>query len=239
MKIKIKFVLLLILCFTALSAEEFSLSIRYLGIKIVNVKMEDQDSVLTISANSTTLASIAAKMNNIYQIEYENNYLPKNYRKLIKQRNYIEDRITEYRRERSIANRISKLDNNLNCSYPIHKETRDFFSSLFYLRNNLNRHEGIIWLDANKLLWKAKYEIIGKEEINTKIGKLESYKVKLTFDKYSQSEKERSDMLTNNLVDEDDILYFWFSAGERKIPLKAIYSMKPFPVTWKIESYHE
>jgi len=97
--------------------------------------------------------------------------------------------------------------------------------------------KGEIWLDANALIWKAKYEITGKEELNTELGSLEAIKVKFTFKQISKGEKENSDMLTNNLVNEDRSLLFWFSNDERKIPLKSKFLMKPFAVTWKMEKY--
>ena len=46
-------------------------------------------------------------------------------------------------------------------------------------------------------------------------------------------------MLTNNLVDEGKHLLFWFSDDEKRIPLRAEFNMKPFPVVWELENYEE
>lgn len=61
--------------------------------------------------------------------------------------------------------------------------------------------------------------------------------MELTFVQISSGEKENTDMLTNNLVNEEKSLLFWFSDDERHIPLKAKFVMKPFSVLWKLESY--
>jgi len=46
-------------------------------------------------------------------------------------------------------------------------------------------------------------------------------------------------MLTNNLVDEKKELFFWFTDDGRKIPVKAKFTSKPFPVYWTLENYEE
>ena len=46
-------------------------------------------------------------------------------------------------------------------------------------------------------------------------------------------------MLTNNLVNDEKSLYFWFTADEQHIPVKAKFAMKPFPVIWKLDSYKD
>ena len=61
----------------------------------------------------------------------------------------------------------------------------------------------------------------------------------MKFFNYLNDEKERSDMLTNNLVNEERSLVFWFSDDEQRLPLKAKFKMKPFAVVWKLNSYTE
>ena len=240
MKLKIKLIVLsLILFATFTSAEEIELAIKYLGISVVKVKMTTFDNNITVHARSTSIANIASKMDNFYIIDYIDDYLPEKYTKKINQRKYAEDRETIYNREIREAKRTSLLDPAKNCEYPINKASRDFFSSLFFLRNAVDNNEGEIWLDANKLIWKAHYKKIGEEIIKTPLGKLNSIKVQINFEKISNQDEERSDMLTNNLVNEKKPLIFWFSDDERRIPLKAKFIMKPFSVIWKIENYKE
>ena len=240
MKLKIKLTIIFLIIFiTFLSAEEIELAIKYLGISVVKVKMINVDNRLIVHAISTSIASIASKMDNLYIIDYTDNYLPTKYIKKINQKKYAEDRETIYNREIRKAERTSFIDPEKSCEYTINEKSRDFFSSLFFLRNAIDSNEGEVWLDANKLVWKAHYKKIGEEIIKTPLGKLNSIKVQISFERISNQEKERSDMLTNNLVNEEKSLIFWISDDERRIPLKAKFIMKPFSVVWKIENYKE
>ena len=231
------FFILFILIFFSLQAEKIHLSIRYLGLKVVNIVMEDSENQISIYGQSTSLANIAAKLDNYYLVEYDSDYLPIKYSKKIVQKNYFEDRITYYNREKSYAEMISFLDSSKSCEYEIKPSTRDFFSGLYYLRNQ--EKSGEMWVDANQIIWKITYEFIGKETVNCAIGKVDARIVKITCKKYSDEKPKRSDMLTNNLVNEKNALYFWFTDDEQSIPVKAKYSMKPFSVIWKIESYEK
>ena len=231
------FFILFILIFFSLQAEKIHLSIRYLGLKVVNIVMEDSENQISIYGQSTSLANIAAKLDNYYFVEYDSDYLPIKYSKKILQKNYFEDRITYYNREKSYAEMISFLDSSKSCEYEIKPSTRDFFSGLYYLRNQ--EKSGEMWVDANQIIWKITYEFIGKETVNCAIGKVDARIVKITCKKYSDEKPKRSDMLTNNLVNEKNALYFWFTDDEQSIPVKAKYSMKPFSVIWKIESYEK
>ncbi len=222
-----------------LLAEIFNLSIKYLGVSVVKVSMVNEDSTLMVKAKSTFIASIASNMDNSYKSVYSGNYLPNIYEKHIDQGDYFEDRTIEYNRQTLTAERISNISTDRNCEYSINSESRDFFSALFYLRKAIDEPAGELWVDANKLIWKVKYSIVGKEEISTKFGKRSAIKVKMNFKNYLNGEKERSDMLTNNLVNEERSLLFWFSDDEQRLPLKAKFMMKPFAVVWKLHSYTE
>ncbi|MCK4311353.1 MAG: DUF3108 domain-containing protein [Candidatus Cloacimonetes bacterium] len=242
MKLKIKFlslIFLFILIYSFLNSEQIDLSIKYLGIKVVKVRITDINNILEIRAKSTSIASIASKMDNLYLSEYSDNYLPLRYEKKINQKKYVEDRITLYNRENLTANRTSYIDPDKNCEYSIKSTSRDFFSALFYLRNTIDLNQGYMWIDANKIIWKAEYRILGNEILKTPLGKISTIKVEITCFKISPGSKERSDMLTNNLVDEEKSLFFWFTDDEKRIPVKAKFAMKPFPVVWKLEAYQE
>jgi hypothetical protein len=228
---------ILLLTPVLLLAETFDLSIKYLGITAVKVSIINKDSVLTINAKATPIASIASNMNNSYKSIYSGNFLPVKYQKLINQGDYYEDRIIKYNRDMQTAKRLSNISPDRNCEYSINPESRDFFSALFYLRKALDEPSGELWVDANRLIWKVNYKVIGKETISTKLGKIQTIKVELNFINYLDKEKERSDMLTNNLVNPDRVLIFWFSDDDQRLPLKAKFMMKPFAVVWKLNSY--
>jgi hypothetical protein len=220
-----------------LPGEQLHLTISYIGLPVVNVEMTDDGSQITVKAKATKIASIAAKMDNTYISHYSENYLPITYKKKINQKDYYEDRITEYFRSTSRARRTSFLDDSVNFEYPITPNSRDFFTSLYYLRTVCEQPYGELYLDANSLIWKAEFRNRGNEKINSPLGKINAIKIELTFNKISQAEKENTDMLTNNLVTEEKSLVFWFSDDERHLPLQAKFMMKPFAVVWKLENY--
>ncbi len=226
-----------------LFAETFDFVIQYLGIPVVDVTMKKEifnnQIFIETHAKSRGLASHLADMDNYYSTICDSLLLPISYSKQINQKNYYEDREIIYERNSLIASRRSKISVDKNADYEIHLESRDFFSSLFYLRENLTDSILIMHLDANKLVWKAKCSFICKERIDTIFGEIETKKIEIVFSKISQEKKERTDILTNNLVEEGNILYFWFTADYRKIPVKAEYQRKPFSVIWKLKRYRE
>lgn len=220
-------------------AENLNLYIKYLGIKMVNVNITDLDNKIITKAKSVGIAGMASKMDNEYICSYDFDYLPTNYTKHIKQKDYFEERSTDYLRDKKIAVRTELNSSNEIVEYKINTLSRDFFSALFYLRTIEDLASGSIWLDANRSIWKAHYKLMGSEKIKTIFGKKAALKVKFSFEKISKLPKENTDMLTNNLVDEGKHLLFWFSDDEKRIPLRAEFNMKPFPVVWELENYEE
>ena len=217
--------------------EKIYLSLQFVGIKMVKAVFEEKANVIEISAKSTPLASISTKLDNKYIIEFEDEYLPRKYTKKIKQSDYSEDRFTIYDRTNLSAKRVSLLDSTKNCVYDIQPKVRDFFSALYFLRKNFRKGDGELILDGNRVLWKASYKILGIETINSVLGKLETVKIRIDFKKISPQEKERSDLLTNNLVNEKKHLFFWFTNDDKGIPVQAKYPVSPFYITWKLEKY--
>lgn len=220
-----------------LFSESFNISISYLGFTAVKVDIQDEDSTLSVHAKASLIASIASNMNNKYISYYQEDYLPFNYKKYIDQGDYFEDRIIDYNRSELTAVRTSNISPEKSCEYQIKADSRDFFSALFYLRKALDKPAGSFFVDANRLIWKVNYEIIERETIRTKLGRKKAIKVRMNFSNFSGEAKERTDMLTNNLVDENRELIFWFSDDELRLPLKAKFMMKPFAVVWKLKNY--
>ncbi len=231
-------ILLLSISHQAANAERLHLSIRYLGIKVADVKISDKQNLLHVHAKATGIAGFASSMDNTYSSYYKADYLPETYRKEINQKNYSESRLIYFDRSSLIARRISNISTNRNKEYPILPESRDFFSGLYYIRNNLE-NPGSIILDANGLIWEAQYKVSEKEIISSQLGRQEVYKVEIRFYQLSSDKKERSDILTNNLVHEDNELSLWITSDDRRIPLRARYNRKPFPVYWQLESYEK
>ena len=221
-----------------LYSETLQIQIRYLGLTVVNVSMLHEDQEIVVSAKATGLAKIAAKMDNIYQIKYRNNFIPYSYEKIIDQGDYFENRITFYDH---VLNHATEFDTLVDSThhYNILPDCRDFFSALFFLRTQIDSlQSGTFWLDANNLMWEGKWEFQSVESIHFQTKKIEAKKIKLEFKKESDKKSNRSDMLTNNLVSEDHALFLWFSK-EDKIPVKAKFKMTPFSVSWIVIDYEK
>lgn len=236
MKISRIVLVLLLIVPLFLQAEKMVVAIKYLGIKAVHVDIEQDSTGMSVHAKATSIASIASKLNNYYYTSYEGNEYPVSYEKNINQKDYSEKRVIKYNRDLQIATRTSLLDSTLTKSYSIHKDALDFFSALLKLRYT-NEDEGDLWLDANGLPWKAHFTFLEKEKIRTFEGKQNCLKYKIDFTNITGRETERSDMLTNNLVSEENSLYIWFTDNEQRLPVKTMFKMSPFSVVWKMESY--
>lgn len=228
---------LLLFAASVLCAERLDLSIRYLGLPVVRVRMTYADSTLRVHARATAVASIAAKMNNYYTSIMADDFLPKMYSKRINQKDYHEDRDILYHRQKGYAERTSRIDSSRSNTYPIATNCRDFFSALYYLRT-LNQDAGSFCLDACGLMWDASYTVTERTTMKSTLGKRNVRKIELNFTQRGTGEKERSDMLTNNLVS-DRTLYFWLTDDNEAIPVKAIFEMSPFSVTWRLDSYEK
>lgn len=234
---KIRLLLFLLLATTMLGAERLELSIRYLGLPVVRVNMTYADSTLRVHAKATAVASIAARLNNYYTSIMADDFLPRIYSKRINQKDYTEDRDIMYHRNHGYAQRTSRVNDSRNSTYRIDPACRDFFSALYYLRT-LKPDAGSFCLDACGLMWDASYRVTERTTMNTAAGKRKVRKIEMNFTKRENKEKERSDMLTNNLVS-DRTLYFWLTDDSDAIPVKAVFKMSPFSVVWSLDSYEK
>lgn len=210
--------------------------IHYLGVNAVNVVFNVVNKELEVSAHSTGVTEVLSDvLNNHYYISWQNNYLPIEYKKVIQQSKYRENSVVEYD-QKALKAEFHDLLKNKQITYSMNNPSRDFFSALYYLRE-CNKETGYIYLDANRCLWRTKYEYVKNEKLSTALGKVNTRKMHLTFEKLSSKPKEKSDMLTNNLVNEKNDLYFWFTEDSRNIPVKAEYQRSPFSVYWVLTGY--
>lgn len=226
-----------------LCSEIINFNLNYLGLKFVDVKMKKtkrkDENIIRVDTESTAMAGLIYKMNNTYISTMSEDLLPFRYEKIVDQGDYFENRTIFYKREKEIAQRKSLLNPNKNKEYKIEPYTRDFFSALYQLRKIAHKDSGTIWVDACGLIWKMQFSNFGTDEIKTIFGKKKAYKLKINFVRFSEKEKERSDIFTNNIVNEKNTLIMWISLDENRIPLLAIYKRKPFPVKWKLTKYEK
>jgi len=92
-------------------------------------------------------------------------------------------------------------------------------------------------IDAAGKIWTLSSRFLGTETIRTNIGRLQTDMIEISFTPVDDVVRLRSDILTNNLVSENNRLLLWFTNDERQIPVRAAYVMQPFNVSWTIRSY--
>ncbi len=236
---KYKILIVLLFMIFHLYGEKLKFSIQYLGISVANVQFLYNNHSLQVEATSSGITKfLADKLDNHYQIEFEDNCLPSVYKKIINQDKYKENSVTKYHRSDKNAVYFDSLTQYSN-QFLIENETRDFFSALSYLRKTDLNNKGNISIDSNQILWKAQYHKIGIEENSSIFGKIKTAKVQIKFIRIDHKKKKKSDLLTNNLVNEKNVLFFWFTDDDKQIPIKAEYVTFPFSVTWVLTDYEK
>jgi hypothetical protein len=239
--IRLRITALLFVLFAVLKAETIHFTIDYMGLSVANIRFEnerlEEGSLLTVNASSTRLSSVfAISFDNVYEILSDSLFLPVVYSKNIDQRNFKEISQTMYcfmELEADFHDTVSGKRHN----YRINDDTRDIFTALFYMRT-LDLRENISFsIDAAGKMWTITSRFLGTEQLRTTIGSFMTNRVEISFEQYDDTRGLRSDILTNNLVNEDNRLIFWFTDDERQIPVRASYNMRPFNVNWTIRNY--
>ena len=217
---------------------QFSFAIRYLGMKVANVKVSDvrQNSAgrIEVEANSVSFGNLLFKINNTYTIDYQDHYNPQKYTKLIRQKNYAGKKTTVWVYQ---TNRIETWVNDQQTNNLLYDDvnSRDFFSALLFIRemNIVDHNQQVVLVYANNNNWQANIALIGRD----RIGRRNALKYRIEFEKISDYATQRSDVLTNNIVKEENALFLWFSDDDERLPLQAEYESSPFSVFWTLERY--
>ncbi len=228
---------LLILSCNFLWCEKLNFKIKYLGLSIIDISFNNEvkDSLISIRAKSTGIAGALYDVDNKYDIYYKGNLLPVTYRKSISENGYREDRLIKYDRNSNLAVR-ENLQDNTEKSYCIADESRDFFSSLMLLRKTTS-DSGMFMIDAAGKNWQVSYKNAGSEKVKSCLGKKKTCKYELSFKPVDDKKKEKSDLLTSNIVNHKRYLYFWFTDDKNRIPVKAKFTSEPFAVSWILKDY--
>ncbi|MBW6516217.1 MAG: DUF3108 domain-containing protein [Candidatus Cloacimonetes bacterium] len=216
---------------------QFTFAIRYLGLKVADVRLNDtrtqNEGRIDVIAKSVSLGNILFKINNKYSVEYQRDYIPYSYSKSIEQKNFTQEKTTLWF---PLEKRMEiKVDNTLASHFHYEEEQfHDFFSALLYIRDHIvSKEPQDIYIYANSNFWVAQISKLGED----KIGKRNTIKYSINFQQSSNNQKQRSDVLTNNIIKEDNTLYLWFTDDDERLPLQAEYDTSPFSVFWTLESY--
>jgi len=243
-------IFLLSSCFY-LFAEKLSFDIDYLGFNVATVEMSisidehetifDNNSnfkIMVYSKSSRFIDFFTHSYENLYTVYSDAHLRPLKYIKDIKQKNFLEKAETLYSFEEHEAIYFESISDREH-NYMILDDTKDFFSALYYIRS-LNLKEDINFsIDVAGKIVLVSCQYIKSESLRTNIGTFQTNKVELTFKWYDNVRKMRSDILTNNLWQQENKLNFWFTNDKNQIPVKAQYVMKPFNVNWNIKGYKE
>jgi len=239
LKIILKKISLVCICLSLalchLIAESMSFNINYLGVSVAKVNMSVNKDVLLIKAKSTDITNfLSDSIDNTYKITFNDSFLPLTYEKNIIQAKYKEKSITAYNYDNAS---YKDLNANTIYEYQIKPNSRDIFSALIHLRRLNLKKDHTMNLEVNRNLWQVKSTFMKIEKVNTILGKKDCLLVKLDFKKTNINNNSKSDILTNNLVNENNSLYFWFTDDDQRIPIKAKYEMSPFSVIWLLTNY--
>jgi len=242
--VKLFIITFFMLCFTCFLGgqgyEVIDLNIEWQGMKVAGVKIEhnytESDHQIKVSAKSSFLANLFTfEMDNTYLLASDSLYLTTSYQKRVAQRKFTENSHTVYNRS-ALQAIFSDVPSNTTQDYAIADDTRDFFNALYYLRTRDLTQQHSFTLDNAGRLSKITVKYMGMEKIKTFIGNINTQKVEISFEQIDLAPRRRSDILTNNLVNPENKLYFWFTTGDDKIPVKAHYTMKKHNVYWVVKS---
>ena len=235
---KILLILPLFLLSNCLYSEKLTFSIDYLGFSVASVDFIkehiEMNNIITVNAKSSGFINFFAQsLDNKYIARNDHLYRPIQYLKDIDQRDFEELSATTYDFINLSADYYDKVS-QLSHTYPIQHDTKDFFTALYYLRTMNLKEEHTFTIDSAGKIWTIMCRYIKSEQLKSPVGTFQTNKVELSFKQFDDGKKLKGDMLTNNLVNEANVLSFWFTDDENQIPVKAQYVMKPFNVNWTI-----
>ncbi len=215
-------------------SNRFSFAIRYLGMKVTEVDLidsqKDDGGTIEVKATSVSFGKLLFRVNNTYKIEYSGSYLPNQYDKMIRQKNFSQHKRNMF--DRSGGRLLTWTDGEYEEFLDMELDNcRDFFSALLSLRVASTIENLTVY--ANNNLWNGQLTYLGNDVVDKK--KTDKYRIQ--FSQITDNRTRRSDVLTNNIVKEVSFLYLWITDDEMRLPVKAEYDASPFSVFWTLEDY--
>ena len=138
---------------------------------------------------------MSEEINNTYEINYSEDYLPLIYKKQINQVKFRENSITTYKQNSATYyDSISKIED----FYQTEQDSREIFTALFYIRYLNLKEKQTINIDVNRNLWKVETKFVNYSTLNSPIGKKQCFLIKLSFKKVLYRNDYKSDILSNN-----------------------------------------
>ena len=223
--------------------EKFKVNITYLSLPMssAEISLTKIDSIQNISVNASSRSIVTAfyKIDNQYLSVCENDFHPKKYEKNILQGDFKEKKLILFNSKDSSVIIKDLLKGTEKTISPVadFNEIYDIFSALFHIRFAGQKTDCSLFCFANCNIWKVKFSYLGRDILDFSEKEYKTLKYLVEFKQISKNNSSRTDILTNNLVNEKHHLILWFSDDELRLPIKAKYVMFPFSVYWHLESY--
>ncbi|MCK9584415.1 MAG: DUF3108 domain-containing protein [Candidatus Cloacimonetes bacterium] len=225
--------LILLLSACLLNAQVAEYKISSLGVKVADLRIEYQAQKTVVKAQNKGKIWIFPHINNRYEIEFAEQFLPKRYLRTIHQGELRDSVLTLYDSPRATMYQKSTAE---KTSYQVHPNTRDFFSLLRLICSNKSA-SGNYLLDGNGANWQACVSKGKMEKIKTSLGTFTARRHNISLKALSQEKAPYVDMLTHNFLSEDTRISIWIS--ENGLPLKAQLKKKVLSMNWDIVSTHK
>lgn len=222
--------LILLLSAFVLSAEIAEYKISSLGVKVADLRIEFQPRKTIIKVQNQGKIWIFPHLDNRYEVEFGDQFLPKRYLRTIHQGELRDSVLTLYGPLSAV---MYQKSTGKDISYPIKPLTRDFFSFLRMICSNKGA-SGSYFLDGNGASWQASVSKGEMEKIKTALGTFTARKHEITLKALSQQKAPYTDMLTHNFLSEDIRMSIWISEGG--LPLKAQLKKKVWNMNLDIVS---
>ena len=222
--------LIILLSAFVLSAQVAEYKISSLGVKVADLRIEFQPNKAVIKVQNKGKIWIFPHVNNLYEVEFDKQFLPKRYLRTIHQGELRDSVLTLYDAPKATMYQKSTGE---KTSYQINSSTRDFFSFLRMICSNKNA-SGNYLLDGNGASWQASVSPGKMDKIKTALGTLNARKHDITLKALSSEKAPYTDMLTHNFLSEDTSISIWIS--ESGLPLKAQLKKKVWSMNWEIIS---
>lgn len=219
-----------ILFASSLSGITTEYNIKALGLKVAYISISQTETQILVKTHSLMTSMLFPSIDNVYMIDIDNQYRPVQYTRKVKQKNLLDEVRVDYNYTLLDATMHRQSDNS-KSTYRVRGDSRDVFSFISYLasRTTTQRQFNI---DANGCPWQATVSNPKREEIKTKIGKLNTNKYEISFKPLSNQDTPYIDMVTHNFVNTESKLELWVS--DSKIPVKAVVRKKAITMSWEL-----
>lgn len=222
--------LILLLATFLLNAQVAEYKISSLGVKVADLRIEFQPNKAVIKVQNKGKIWIFPHIDNLYEVEFDKQFLPKRYLRTIHQGELRDSVFTLYAAPKAT---MYQKSTGKNTFYRIEPSTRDFFSFLRMICSNKNT-SGNYLLDGNGASWQAWVSPGKMDKIKTALGTFTARKHDITLKALSQEKAPYTDMLTHNFLSEDTKMSIWIS--DAGLPLKAQLKKKIWSMNWDIIS---